>query len=112
MRIICNRRGGYRFFELALSHGENIVDDDLWAAIRPRLKPQWLLALMTPADGQPADIVILDDAGARQQTAKDKIALVEACDDLDVLAALAADETRKTVTAAIERRFTELAEAS
>ena len=112
MLIECNRPGGFSFFGLRLAPGENIVDDEAWAAIKPRLAPKYLDALLAPRGDKPPQLVIYDaEPDAPRCLARDKIALIERCADIDDLALFEMGETRKTVLAAIERRMATLAEA-
>lgn len=114
MRITCNRRGGFSFFGLRLTEGENIVDDDLWAATKAKLAPKYLAGLLEHRGELPAMLIELNDAGEPLLppfNAKDTIALIESCQSLDDLAKYETGETRKTVLAAIERRADELCAA-
>jgi len=115
MVIVCNRPSGFILPCLQIQPGENVVDDALWAKVEAILNPIWLDALLTSQNGAPPELVISDGAGdaaeSPQLPAKDKIALVDACESIDDLAQYESDETRKTVLAAIERRFRYLTEA-
>ena len=106
--IFCNRPGGFNLFGLELRLGENLVDDDVWADVRPRLDPCWLDALTTPRNGGQPELVLSDGAGRQVETARDKIAKIETCQDLVDLDQLLANESRKTVLAAAEKRMDEL----
>lgn len=118
MRVICNRPGGYRLYGVVLQKGENIVDDEVWARAVARMGDRWLRSVTTTNGNRDPALVIQDDAGqpaaegeAPELSAKDKIALIERCDNLDDLAQHETGETRKTVLTAIERRMASLAEA-
>ena len=119
MLIVCNRPSGFILPGLPIKPGENIVDDDLWREVEAKLNPVWLNALLTPQGLAMPELILCDDAGepeaepeaeAPQFSAKDKIALIDACESIDDLAQYETGETRKTVLVAIERRMRVLIE--
>lgn len=118
MRIICNRPSGFGLPGLRIRPGENLVDDDLWTSVRIKLNPKWLAALLAPKPDGPPDLVVLLDSDFEYETepapmsAKEKIALVEQCGDLDELGQLEAGEHRKTVLHAISKRLDVLTEVN
>lgn len=137
MKVICHYLGGYHIKSVRLSHGENIVRDELWQEAFDSLSDVMKAALFggnTPiisVDGGPGEQPSLPlaptpaptrapaptqaPAPAREEEpklAKDVIAAIEAATEPDELEQLADGETRKTVLAAIKKRAKQLSEAA
>lgn len=123
MIIFCNRPGGFKLFGVRLTKGENIVDDDIWARVRNKLDAKLYTGLTEPTGDAPAILELRDDTGLAplagdeakaeiidELRAKDKIAMIDACEISDDLYQHAKGETRKTVLLAIERRMRVLIE--
>lgn len=105
MRITCNRIGGFNVHGVALRHGENEVDAKAWKKAASQCIPAWLKAVTT---GDAPDIVLHDSSRSGRTQPKperDKISLIEACDDFNELDAMAAGELRTDVLEAIDRRL-------